>query len=541
MMRRRDLVIALMPLVAAAYGGRVIGRGVPAHAWAATLRQATQAAPSAPQLVQGEAAAHAQCATCHKFPPPDVLPRSVWRDEIARMFAIRSNLPEPRGPQGTAARLVRLPEDWQAIAAYYDANAPERLPPPDAWPAPEDGSMFRKRVVSAPQAAFPAAIANIRLVDLEHDGRLTMVLSDMRNGTVYKARAYEARPVFVALATLSNPAHIDPIDLDGDGILDFLVADLGRFVPSDHHFGAVTWLRGQKDGTYLPTTLGGWPRVADVEAADFDGDGRADLAVAAFGWRRTGELAILKNEAASSGLPSFGRSRIDGRAGAIHAIPVDLNGDHRPDIIALFAQEHETVVAFLNAGGMHFDPQVIYAAPHPNWGSSGIEVVDLDRDGDADVLVTNGDAFDDDLLKPYHAIQWLENRGTFPFTAHLLATMPGVSRAQAVDLDGDGDLDIVACALVPSDAVDTGTQPSVVWLEQTSPGRFDRHVLEVGLARHATLDVGDIDHDGDIDIVVGNFNAPGQGTVEIFENLRAQRAPSGAAPGTWAVRFGGTR
>ena len=53
------------------------------------------------------------------------------------------------------------------------------------------------------------------------------------------------------------------------------------------------------------------------------------------------------------------------------------------------------------------------------------------------------------------------------------------------------------------------------------PGEFERHVLEIGLPRHATLDVGDIDNDGDIDIVVGNFNAPGQGTVEIFENLRA--------------------
>ncbi|MEN3338154.1 MAG: hypothetical protein V7647_1830 [Acidobacteriota bacterium] len=520
-------MIALMPLIAAAGAGPRLHGGAPAGT-----------APSAAQVPTGEAAAHAQCTVCHKFPPPDVLPRSVWRDEIARMFAIRSNLPEPRGPQGTASRLVRLPEHWQAIASYYDANAPERLSPPEAWPAPEGESMFRKRVLSAPQAAFPAAIANIRLVDLEHDGRLTMVLSDMRNGAVYRARAYEAAPVFVTLATLSSPAHIDPIDLDRDGILDFLVADLGRFVPSDHHFGAVTWLRGQRDGTYVPTTLGGWPRVADVEAADFDGDGRPDVAVAAFGWRRTGELAILKNEAAPSGMPSFVRSQIDGRTGSIHAIPFDLNGDKRPDIIALFAQEHETVVAFLNAGGMDFDPQIIYAAPHPNWGSSGIQVVDLDRDGDADVLLTNGDAFDDSILKPYHAIQWLENRGTFPFTAHLLATMPGVSRAQAVDLDGDGDLDIVACALVPSDDVDMGNQPSLVWLEQTSPGRFERHVLEVGLARHATLDAADVDNDGDVDIVVGNFNAPGQGTVEIFENLRAPRGSSGAAAARASAGFG---
>ena len=213
--------------------------------------------------------------------------------------------------------------------------------------------------------------------------------------------------------------------------MDFLIGDLGQFQPGDHHKGAVVWLRGKRDGNYSPGTLTGWPRVADVEATDFDGDGKPDLAVAAFGWRRTGDFTILKNTTTDYDSPAFSPIQVDPRPGAIHAIPVDLNRDGLMDVVVLFSQEHETVVAFINQGGMRFQAQTLYAAPHPNWGSSGIEVVDLDDDGRLDVLLTHGDSFDDQIVKPYHGIQWLENRGTFPFVEHTLAELPGVQRAQA--------------------------------------------------------------------------------------------------------------
>ena len=108
---------------------------------------------------------------------------------------------------------------------------------------------------------------------------------------------------------------------------------------------------------------------------------------------------------------------------------------------------------------------------------------------------------------------------------HTLATLPGVHRAQAVDLDGDGDLDIVACALVSSDDAETATLPALVWLEQTRPGVFERHVIEAGLPTHATLAVGDYDQDGDVDIVTGNFSfgPPVESWFVVLENLRVRK------------------
>ena len=312
---------------------------------------------------------------------------------------------------------------------------------------------FERRSVAGAAASGAVAISNVRLFDVDGDKRLDILASEMRTGPVLLGLAKDAHAL-KPIARLNHPAHIEPVDLDKDGRGDFLVADLGSFQPADHSDGAVYWLRGRADGSYVTVPLATkLPRTSDARAADFDGDGDLDVIVGSFGWRTTGNVTLLENRTTDWKTPAFAPKVIDPRTGAIHVPTIDIDKDGKPDFIALLAQQHESVIAFVNRGkGLEFTPQIIYEAPHPNWGSSGIDLVDLDKDGDMDVLLTHGDTFDDFVLKPYHGVIWLENTGTFPFVEHRLATLPGAQRAQAADLDGDGDLDIVASAFVSGEA-----------------------------------------------------------------------------------------
>jgi hypothetical protein len=300
-----------------------------------------------------------------------------------------------------------------------------------------------------------------------------------------------------------NPARLNLVDLNADGHREVLVSDLGSFFPQDHLNGSVWQLEPDNDWKATPV-LQGIARVCDVQTGDLDGDQDLDLVVAEFGWRRAGRVLILWNPG-NTQYETWKQQVLDDRHGAIDVPIVDLNGDGRLDIIVVLSQEHELVLAYLNQGEGQFEQKTVFTANEPSFGSSGIQVIDFDKDGDLDVVHTNGDSFDSSFVKPFHGIRWLENQGKFPFNTHEITHMAGVHRAVAGDLDLDGDLDLAAVSLLPPSVSKRWSGlPSIVWLERQEQG-FITHVVETDTADHATCDLLDVDSDGDLDLVTTNF------------------------------------
>ncbi|NOX53990.1 MAG: VCBS repeat-containing protein [Planctomycetes bacterium] len=394
-----------------------------------TVQDATQSpALDAASVAQVEAF----CSDCHGLPSPETYPRDAWHRFVWRGYQYYAR----------SGRNDLKPPPMHLAVSYFRARAPQRVKFPD----PEDAgheppvTFSRQPVVLGQGVNLPVGISYLRWTRLDRKSRPVLIACDMQGGRVFTADVTGATPKIRQIAKLSHPCHVEPCDLDRDGCIDLVVAELGSFRAMDHARGQVVWLRSRGDASgYEEVVLAsGLGRVADVRPADFDGDGDLDLIVAVFGYSKTGKLVLLRNTGRSDGLPQFRMERVDPRPGGIHVPPCDLNGDGRLDFVALISQEYECVTAFLNSGVARFRMQTLWAGPDPTFGSTGIQLVDLDRDGDEDILLTNGDTFDDQYLKPSHGVQWLENLGDLRFMYRRIADMAGVHRALAGDLDQSG-------------------------------------------------------------------------------------------------------
>lgn len=460
---------------------------------------------------------HTFCGgACHKYPPADSFPRKHWQAEVERGFSFYDK-----------SGLALSPPKLSDVIHYYEERAPEELPASRIVPAAKPLGVQFEQLTYPPPAGPRPMISNVSAVRLPQGVTdaaaiarepITLLACDMKGGRVMTLRPTDASPSWKVIAKVPNPAHAEVIDLDGDGILDILVADLGSYTPTDRRCGSVVWLRGRKDGTFEPLTLlANVGRVADVRAADFRGTGKLDLVVGVFGLHLAGEILFLENRTADWSKPDFVPSQIDPRHGTIHVPVLDLNGDGKPDFIALISQEHETVVAFLNEGGGKFRAKTLYTAPHPAWGSSGIQLVDMNGDGKVDVLYTNGDILDEPYLwKPYHGIQWLENKGDLNFEYHRIADMYGVHNAFAARITGGVLPDVLAVSFLPADKFhDRGARQAdaVVLFEQTAPGKFERHSLLSEKCDSVVCIAADLygsqpQKPGLADLVIGNFSSP---------------------------------
>src|SRR5262245_12158112 len=305
---------------------------------------------------------------------------------------------------------------------------------------PPSALAFDRRPLG-PEPEFRPQITNVKIVELDKDGRADVIVCDAQRNRVFWYRQLpDHRWHEIPLGDeLNCPACATPADLDGDGDLDLVVAVLGSVYPTDERIGQVAWLEN-RNGTFVNhVLLDDVRRVSDMQVGDLDGDGDLDIAAAVFGYHH-GEVLWLENR----GGGRFRDHLLLATQGPSHVPIGDFDGDGDLDITALVSQDHEEVWAFENHGKGELVPRVIYGSLNFDLGSAGLIAGDPDRDGDLDLILSAGDNLEVNhhYPQPWHGCVWLENQGEWRFQLRRIGSVGGVYAAAVADFDGDGDNDV---------------------------------------------------------------------------------------------------
>jgi len=441
------------------------------------------------------------CATCHQYPDPSLLDKASWEKQIlprmANMMGFynspnqRAQLIDPNTPANLYPSEPLLEKtDWEAIKQFYLSQAPKEIIPP----VPDIPIGLKGFKVIQP--AFKISPPSTTLVKFMQDQSIFV-------GDALSKKLVQFDKNLNLLKSgniLEGAVHLRESE-DGYWILS-----MGSFSPTDQASGMLLHLpkSENKKARIIADQL---KRPVHAAYGDLDQDGRTDIVLCEFG-KWAGQLNILYNKGNQEFVP---RSLVQ-QTGASKTFLRDFNQDGRLDIMVLFAQGQEGISLFYNQGKGQFSREVLLSFS-PSHGSTNMELVDLENDGDWDIVYTAGDNADfNPILKPYHGVYVFENNGTNKYTQKYFYPLHGANGVKIVDFDLDGDLDMAAISFFPDFA--KGAKESFVYLENQGDFSFVASTFENNSqGRWIVLDANDKDGDGDVDLILGAL------TFEVIPDL----------------------
>ena len=441
------------------------------------------------------------CASCHLAPAIADLPKHIWEQgilpEMGARLGIRENGFNPyKGVNfNEQAEMIKTgiypsqpmidQNDWTLLKAYIIAMAPDSLLPSDLLMPPKNLEQFEAFPITVDEKE--GTMFSYLHVDDEHH---RLILGDIASNLLeYNI----ARDTIIPLARLQTPL----VDFSVGKEASFATV-IGSLAPTALKTGAVIQLLDGKKRMVSGTMH----RPVHTLVQDLNNDGHSELVVSEFG-DLTGELSLLvRNENME-----YDKRVILKQAGTLKVIAKDMDHDGALDLIVSTSQGDEGITILYQLPELRFRAEKVIRLS-PVYGTSWFELIDYDGDGDDDIVTVNGDNADESYVhKPYHGVRLFINDGNNNFEQKYFYPINGATRVLADDFDQDGDVDFAVLSTFPD--YEHRPEQAFVYLENTNensfefvPNTFDK----VGLGRWFLMDSGDVDQDGDIDIVLSAFS-----------------------------------
>ncbi len=445
-----------------------------------------------PSNLSGKELAQSYCASCHQYPEPNLLDKNTWKNGVLPKMYARLGLEQDgfnifsEMDSDDMMAIIKAgiyPEqptihknDWAKIVKFYLDNSPEK-PLPQA----------KKAKVSNNLALFKLKKL---FISAENIPAITMVKFNPADKSIYLGKRAQPNYIkkfstdFKPIDSTKVNSPVSDIYLK-NGKLNWL--EMGLMDPNDQRKGKfITNKKVVQDSLQRPV---------NISFGDLNNDKIDDYVICNFG----NELGNLIWYDGKTNNPNI----LNEVPGARLAYIQDLNNDGLNDIAVLMTQANEQIVYYLNRGKGQFEAKTILRFP-PVYGSSFFQLIDFDKDGHLDILYANGDNADLSIsLKKYHGVRIYTNNGNFKFVESYFYPMYGASKALAADFDLDGDLDIAAISFFtePTQKPNEG----FIYFQNNGKSFVPSTFIEAKLGKWMTMDIADMDTDGDIDIVIGSF------------------------------------
>ncbi len=366
-----------------------------------------------------------------------------------------------------------------------------------------------------PGSALPASVQyfagtaySAAVGDFNGDGKLDVAYSGNGAVQILLGNGNGTFTVGTRYASLSPAQQITVTDIDGDGNPDIVVGNSSQgLYAEDSNDGLSPMfqiLLGRGDGTFVGAPIyfdhsSSYQSVSAVATADFTGDGKLDV------------LVPNANDGTVSVLPGDGTGKLGTAitspvnvSGSL-ALGADMNGDGRPDLVLAGNDSAgaPTLAVLLNQGAGTFAHEQDY--PLPNVPVS-LAVGDFNGDGHMDVAV--GVASPAASAPGPSGLYVLlgQANGTLATPVKVDSSANPVSLATG-DLNGDGRTDLIV--------VDQGTNFSGaangvngllhVYLGNANGTFTAAATPATGAGVYGAAALGDLNHDGKLDLVVGGF------------------------------------